>query len=37
MQAAVMFSFSRAMRWARLTARGQCGQVGVTNTWMLVG
>jgi len=28
---------STAMRFARLTARGQCGQVGVTNTWSASG
>ena len=31
---AVMCGLTRAMRCARLTALGQCGQVGVTNTWM---
>jgi len=34
---AVMCAFSRARRWARLTALGQCGQVGVANTWMSIG
>jgi len=29
----VTLPLSTAMRLARLTARGQCGQVGVTNTW----
>ena len=36
-QAAVMWGLSNAIRWARLTARGQCGQVGVTNTSIVVG
>ena len=34
---AVMCGLTSAMRCARLTALGQCGQVGVTNTWMSIG
>ena len=34
---AVISGFSTAMRWAMATARGQCGQVGVENTWMASG
>jgi len=32
-----MKGLSTAMRWASVTARGQCGQVGVTNTLMSRG
>jgi hypothetical protein len=34
---AVMFGFAAAILCARTTALGQCGQVGVENTWMCVG
>ncbi len=34
---AVMNSFSTATCCASRTAAGQCGQVGVLNTWMWVG
>jgi len=34
---AVMCELTSAMRCARLTALRQCGQVGVTNTWMSIG
>ena len=30
---AVIRSQASAIRWARLATWGQCGQVGVTNTW----
>ncbi len=36
-EAAVMWGFSNASLCARTTAPGQCGQVGVTNTSMVVG
>src|SRR6185295_173482 len=34
---AVMCSLANAISCERLTARGQCGQVGVENTWIVVG
>ena len=34
---AVMLGFAAAILCARTTALGQCGQVGVENTWMCVG
>jgi hypothetical protein len=34
---AVTFSLAIAIWWANLAARGQYGQVGVTNTWMWTG
>ena len=33
----VMFGLANAISLARATALGQCGQVGVENTWMVVG
>ncbi|MDQ3439141.1 MAG: hypothetical protein M3478_02185, partial [Planctomycetota bacterium] len=33
----VMFGLENAILCARTTALGQCGQVGVLNTWMCVG
>ena len=36
-QVARMCTLSRAIRCASDTARGQCGQVGVTKTWMSRG
>jgi hypothetical protein len=35
--AIVTLSLAIDIRIARLTARGQCGHVGVTNTWMCTG
>src|SRR5437773_10527811 len=32
-----MFGFAKAISCARLTARGQCGQVGVVNTCIVTG
>jgi hypothetical protein len=34
---AMMFGLANAISLARATALGQCGQVGVENTWMVVG
>ena len=34
---AVMFGLANAISGERLTARGQCGQVGVVNTCIVVG
>ena len=32
-----MCGFANAISCARFTARGQCGQVGVVNTWTVIG
>jgi hypothetical protein len=32
-----MFGFAKAISCARLTARGQCGHVGVVKTWIIIG
>lgn len=34
---AVMCLLANAISCARLTARGQCGHVGVENTWIVTG
>ena len=32
-----MFGLSTASLWASVTTLGQCGHVGVTNTWISSG